>query len=304
MLSINVKKQAENQKLIKFVIKVLPLAPQSFIHKLFRKKDVKVNGKRQKQDFIINSGDVVEIYITDIQAKEFGFQNNDNLSKHVNKLKILFEDANILAIDKPLGMLSQKSIITDYSLNDAIIEYLGCEYGFKPSIVNRLDRNTSGIVLAGKTYEGLKELNRIFRERLVDKFYLTLVHGKIKNDIYSEAKISRSDNISKVGELGSTIKTSVQPLRYVKECTLCRVQIHTGKTHQIRAHMAYLGYPLVGDRKYGSRFPIKYYLLHCEEMKIRENNLGIKDLVILAELSEDSYFIKTLRGIEDGNLGN
>lgn len=303
MLSINVKKEASNQKLIKFVEKVLPYAPKNFVYKLFRKKDVKVNGKWQKEDYIIFENDKIDIYITENQLKDFRVKDSCKYNSDLS-IPILYENENVLFMNKPLGVLSQKVHKTDASVNDFVISYLKYEDGFKPSIVNRLDRNTSGIICAGKNYNALRELSNIFRYKKIRKIYTTIVKGHINHIIHDIAKISREGMKSEISENGKGIETKITPIKYINGYTICEVEIFTGRTHQIRAHMSYLGYPILGDTKYGDKNKnIKHHILHCSKLYLEKNEvLNLKNICIEAELPK--YIRDVIKRIENGNMGN
>lgn len=210
-------------------------------------------------------------------------------------ISILYEDDNILAACKPAGVLSQKAKAENISLNEWLIGYLLEERGFppedlrtfKPSVCNRLDRNTSGIVLCGKSLGGSQYLSRHIRDRSIRKFYRTICAGEIKREITlrgylkkdggkNRVRVSRLAVEAPVNE-GSTgesdyIETICRPLQISKGYTLVEAELITGKTHQIRAHLADAGHPLIGDYKYGDsrinrffreRYGLEHQLLHA-----------------------------------------
>lgn len=202
-------------------------------------------------------------------CKKTGKEN----SAQAVKLDIIYEDSHILIVNKPSGMLSQKAKESDISLNEHILNYL-IQSGhlpveqlrtFKPSICNRLDRNTSGLVIGAKTLVAAQEMGRLLKERRAGKYYLALVKGQVtrkerirgwlaKDEAKNQARISREPL-----ENGAPIETAYEPLAANKEMTLLKVELVTGKTHQIRSHLAGIGHPLAGDRKYGDAAFNRYF---------------------------------------------
>lgn len=252
------------QRLDKFLRKLLKDVPLSKIFKALRKGDIRVNGKKQKENYSLQLDDIVEIkYI----------QSNTEKSKpkfikvESGGLKITYEDENLLVVEKWPGVLvhpDQKG--HEATLTDYVLSYLNekgdylpeSEVTFTPASCNRLDRNTSGIVIFGKTFEGLRELNEIIREGKVDKYYNALVKGKIKDGLYKgyilkneEVNISKvyDDNVPNSKEIAMEVKTVQTNGAY----SLLEINLITGRSHQIRAHLAQLGTPIIGDNKYGDR---------------------------------------------------
>ena len=242
-------------------------------------------------------------------------------------ISVLYEDPHVLILNKPVGILSQKAAPEDLSLNEWMIGYL-LQGGklqteelalFRPSVVNRLDRNTSGLVLCGKSLEGSRELSRILRERTVRKFYRTIVAGKLKAGGELKGVLVKDEKHNKVGILasgtgaslpetvgsGSPVHTVYRPLADLGDATYLEVELITGKTHQIRAHLASIGHPVLGDNKYGDKainqaYRAKYrlttQLLHAYRLEFQPcdgalANLGGK--TILAPLPR--IFRKILR---------
>ena len=211
----------------------------------------------------------------------------------------MYEDDEILVVSKPAGLLThpEKSSDTD-TLIDQVLYYLyqkgqytpAAESSFTPALCNRLDRNTSGIVIAGKTLQGVQAVNEIIRSRKLNKFYLTLVAGEIHEAGEITAYLTKDTEknqvrISKREGSGARTMTKYRPLAHAKGYTLLEIQLITGKTHQIRAHMQAIGHPVAGDRKYGSeatnrKFREEYALsnqfLHAlrVEWKEQEGPLG------------------------------
>ena len=247
----------------KYVFKVLPAAPLSFIYKLFRKKDIKVNGHHEDKKYRLTTNEKVAIYINDAQFNEF--QKEKDLTPNL-KIKdwIIYEDENVLFVNKPRGLLVQKSAPNDESLDQLVIEYLMAtnqydpkkELAFVPGPAHRLDRNTSGIVAFGKNHDALNILFDLFKNHdLINKHYLALVVGNIEKDkdtINAPLKKDEKNNKVVVAKDGKTAQTVYKVLKRYDNYTLLDVTLLTGRTHQIRVHMAYINHPVVGDSKYGN----------------------------------------------------
>ena len=265
MRSYIIQKSEEGQTLEKYIQKLLVSAPISFIYKLFRKKDVKVNGHHEDRKFIISENDEVAIYIKEEQFEEF---LKEKAFKPNNQIKdwIVYEDENVLFINKPRGLLVQKSAPQDESLDQLVVEYLiykgeydpNKELAFKPGPAHRLDRNTSGIVAFGKNHQALELLFELFKNHdLINKHYLALVVGQMEKDkdsINAPLKKDEKTNTVTVASLekgGKTAKTVYKVVKAYKDYSLLDVTLLTGRTHQIRVHLAYVHHPIIGDEKYG-----------------------------------------------------
>jgi len=250
-----------NQRVDKYVKKFLNEAPLSFIYKLFRKKDVKINGHWVKENYILNEGEELSIYVTDSQIEEF------NKPKEIEKVslnhQIVYEDENILIVNKPRGLLvhgdeGEKKL----TLSNEVINYLYFkgeydpknDHGFTPGPAHRLDRNTSGLVVFGKNLISLQELENLFKEKEeITKEYKALVVGDFKGERLISAPLLKDEKtgLVRISKLGKNAETFVKFAGKYGDFTLVNVQIYTGRTHQIRVHLASIGYPVVGDAKYG-----------------------------------------------------
>lgn len=307
MQKITVSSNEAGQRMDKLLAKYLSNAPKSFIYKMLRKKNIKLNGKKAEGNEMLQLGDEITMFLADETIEKFAGntkkvqQELKRVSKSKTKLSVLYEDENVLFLDKPAGILSQKARPEDVSINEHFIAYL-LESGqlkeeelrsFKPAICNRLDRNTSGIVAAGKTLAGLQQLTEMFRDRSMKKYYLTLVNGKLDKEEYIKGYLKKDEQTNKVS-ISKTVKdgyqeieTAYRPLATNGKITLLEVHLITGRTHQIRAHLASKGHGILGDYKYGNKEKNEYYrkkykldsqILHSYRMEFKKCNGALASL--------------------------
>lgn len=291
MKEIKITEKTYNQRVDKFVRKYLNEAPLSFIYKLFRKKDVKINGHWVKENYILQNGDILRIFVTDEQLNEF------NKPKSVEDLKITFkiiyEDENILIVNKPKGLLihgdeTEKRI----TLSNMVLSYLykNNEYnpngeGFTPAPCHRLDRNTSGLVIYAKNLESSQILMDLFKtHENIHKSYIALLDGIIEKNGKIEAPLLKdsSTGFVKVSSTDRGAKkaiTEYELISHNNKYSLVEANLITGRTHQLRVHFSYINHPILGDQKYGNfaenklfdeRFNYHYQFLHAYKVKFDE----------------------------------
>ena len=267
MKEFTVGKNDAGQRLDRFVSKTVPLLPASLLQKYIRLKRIKVNGKGSARDARLNAGDILQLYIND-EFFEEPKQDNAYLTVAVPKLNIVYEDENIILVDKKPGQAVHPHDGAEYgkTLIDHIQAYLYAkrewrpreEYSFAPALCNRIDRNTGGIVIAAKNAESLRILNQKIKDRELDKRYLCIVHGTpkpaegtLKGYLFKDAVKNRV-YVTKDSQKGAkTCITNYKTLQRKDGLSLVECELITGRTHQIRAQMAATGYPLLGDGKYG-----------------------------------------------------
>lgn len=274
MVSITVGKNDAGQRVDKFLTKTFPELPQSMMYKAIRCKDIKCNRKRCEISTRLCEGDKLDIYIRD-EFLQRPADEGPQFMKAGTSLSIAYEDENILIADKPQGLIVHPD--ENYQ-NDTLIGriqrylYENGEYdpdneqSFAPALVNRIDRNTSGLVIAAKNAAALRILNEKIRLREVSKKYLCIVYGEMKkkedtltgylekNEAQNRVYIDK-----KPGKNARTIITRYKTVALRPELSLLEVELLTGRTHQIRAHLASIGHPLMGDGKYGSNQQNKKY---------------------------------------------
>ena len=276
MQQLIISEKEAGQRLDKFLHKYLPLAPTSFFYKMLRKKNITLNGKKAEGKEKLLSGDAISLFLSDETIASFkqavDVKEYETAYAKLKGIEVLYEDEHVVIMNKPAGILSQKAKEGDISVNEWLIGYLlkkGAVTNtglstFKPSVCNRLDRNTMGLITGAKTLAGSQKLNRLISSREVKKFYRLIVKGRMDPATHKgellEGYLTKDEKSNKVtlspqktGEDASYIQTRYYPVKSFSDRTLVEVELITGKSHQIRAHMASIGYPLLGDYKYGDK---------------------------------------------------
>ena len=303
MKKIQITENDANQRIDKYIKKLLVNAPTNFIYKMFRKKDIKVNGKKVNEKYILKNNDVVEMFLYEDKFKEFtATKNIYNVKK---TFEVLYEDNHVLIVYKPAGLLvhedKNESVNT---LTNQVLSYLANkneldlsrENTFMPGPVHRLDRNTSGIVIFGKTLGALQVLNEMIKQRhCIEKSYLTICKGKVNQKRNLKGYIVKLDDQAQVKLVSKdypgalTMETIVKPVKYNNDYSKVEVTLVTGRMHQIRVHLSSIDHPIIGDRKYGDfelnkfvkkEFGLNHQLLHAYKIRF------VKSFGILAYLQD------------------
>lgn len=293
MREITITSIDKGQRLDKYLAKYLNKAPKSFIYKMLRKKNIKHNHVKATGSELLLDGDIITLYFSEETLENF---MSERVLKSANKkLNILFEDENILAVNKPLGILSHSEKKSDAdTLVDRILLYLHDNNVFSldktstftPAIVNRLDRNTSGIVLCGKNLNSVQALNKMIGIRRIVKEYETIVVGDLKNSGHLKNYFVKDKN-KNMGKIVNSfldgakeIETEYTPIKSNGEYTLVSIRLITGKSHQIRVHMNSIGHPLLGDPRYGNKvhnakakelYKVNHQLLTATKVTFKED---------------------------------
>ena len=339
MREIRITANDAGRRLDRFLRKYLPGASLSEIYKIIR-KDVKVDARRRSESYILNEGEVLTLYLSDEAFEKlsrgksgFGAASPANASKAKRTFKRVYEDDEILIVSKPYGLLTHgDSHEKKDHLANQVKDYLiaGGSYDprsekvFSPAPVNRLDRNTTGIVLFGKTAAAMRELGRMIREDDIRKFYLTIACGVIEKEMHLGGSLVKDEAANKVkildGGDGKDVETIVRPLRLLSfgnglRATLCEVELVTGRSHQIRAHLASIGHPLAGDSKYADRsavqvnkymrerFGLSTQLLHACRIEFLDSTAESETLGYLADKSFEAEAPARFREILHGLNG-
>ena len=321
MIEVTISNLEAGQRLDKFLKKYFDRAPASLIYRLLRKKAFRLNGVHPKGSEQICAGDLLRIYLPEEQIRDLRsapeertFSPEDLAEAERFERRILFENEDLLVFNKPAGLLTQRAERSETTCTELLRTYLLCRKRlsaeelrtFHPSPLNRLDRNTSGIVLCGVSLKGSQEGSQLLRSREIGKFYHAIVWGRTPDTVDERAWFrketvkNRAEFFRGPGEGRSEVHTAFRTLRRSGGYSLLEVDLLTGKTHQIRAHLAYLGWPVLGDPKYGPRkkndaVSAKRQMLHAIRLEFPEDHVpsGLADGSVTAPYPED--FRKALR---------
>ncbi|PKM53977.1 MAG: RNA pseudouridine synthase [Firmicutes bacterium HGW-Firmicutes-5] len=291
MIEINITPQNQHQRIDKFMLKVLPGMSKSFCYKMFRKKNITLNGKKINGHELCHEGDLIQVYFTQETYDHFATRIQEKRFESDGVLDVVYEDDQLIVINKAIGVLSQDDG-TAVSVIDQIRSYyeeknVQMDTGFRIGVSNRLDRNTTGIVLSAKSLPMAQIINQKIKNHEVVKLYKSIVFGKIDKDIELKDTIHKDHNNNKVsidqdGEI--MIHTLLKPLRWNESFTEVEIEIKTGKTHQIRVHLASIGHPVIGDNKYGNihlnkdfkrKYNLNHQLLHAYSYQFIEGDIPL-----------------------------
>ncbi len=339
MREIPITANDAGRRLDRFLRRYLPGASLSEIYKIIR-KDAKVDARRRNESYILNEGETLTLYLSDEVFEKlsrgkgaFGAKSAAGSSKAKRTFRIIYEDDNVLMVSKPYGLLTHgdshekkdhlANQVKDYLIASGAYDPRN-EKVFVPAPVNRLDRNTTGMVLFGKTSSAMRELTRMIREDDIRKFYMTIACGIIKEDLHLSGSLVKDEAANKVkisdSREGKEVETIVHPRKLLSfgnglKATLCEIELVTGRSHQIRAHLASTGHPLIGDSKYADRnaaainkyvrerFGLSTQLLHACRIEFPESAAKYEALGYLAERAFDAPVPARFREILDGLNG-
>lgn len=316
MREIIVGKNDSNQRIDKFLSKRFKTMPKSLMYKYIRTKYIKLNNKKCTPDTFIFENDKITLYIKD---EFFETKKSYEFMKASKRLDIIYEDENLLLIDKKPGVIvhQDKNFDSD-TLNLRVQRYLfekgeyspDKENSFSPALVNRLDRNTGGIVIAAKNAQALRILNKKLKDREIKKYYLCICSGKFRKDeetlkafLTKDEKTNTVKISNKKTESSKEIITKYTVLSKKDNLTLCEIDLLTGRTHQIRAHMSYINHPLLGDEKYGDRklnckYNINKQVLYSYKLRFDFSS----DAGILNYLNNREFKVNDVWFTENGNI--
>lgn len=312
MREILISQNEKEQKLLKLLQKYFKGQADSFLYKMLRKKNILLNGKKADGKEILQLGDTVQLYFSEESLGKL-LQERESTEKEIWSKKwqsaILYEDNHCILFNKPVGLLSENDGSSSFSVNSLLLSYMRTkgelskeqEKSFRPGIANRLDRNTSGIIIFGKSLGGLQAFAKLLQSHDLEKKYYALVYGDFQKTGLQEHFLEKDKGQNKAleSERGKRVKSAFEKLACVESSvgplSLLSVQIFTGKTHQIRTQLSLLSHPIVGDDKYGDTrknarlrktLPLSYQLLHAYSLRFPK----LPESSVLFSLSEKCFF--------------
>lgn len=306
MRNVTVNQNDSSQRLDKFLLKYMNI-PQSMLYKSLRKNCVRVNGKHVKDGkYMLKAGDELSLYFKD----EF-FKSSDSFKAGNTNIDIVYEDENILLINKPSGIVVHSD---DKGTSDTLLSRMQSylyekgeynpeeEHSFSPAFCNRLDRNTSGIIIGAKNAVSLRTVNEKIRNREIKKIYMCIVDGILTKGGTLSAHLERKEKKVSVTDTqtdnSKIVKLNYMPLAAKNNKTLLEVELGTGRTHQIRAQMSHIGHPLSGDKKYGSYENAKMQLTSYKLIFDFKSDAGVLNYLTGKEFSIDVPFAKQFSAIK------
>ena len=342
MKKIIVDKSEDGIKFIKYLKNIFKEMPDSLLYKLIRKKYYKINGKTANGKEVLKQDDIIEMYLSEDTFNKFYSNNKYDEAIHLNKNNkkfdiekvkecIVYEDDNLIVFNKWQGLLSQGNGSNDTSVNELLNKYLKevfsisknddnsdsmikNSYNFIPSVVNRLDRNTEGLIIFAKTYLFSREISKMISENKVEKHYKTIVNGRLENkngELVNLYKKDEKNNLAIIKDLDENLENgySIVKLKYKvidskENYSFLDVNLITGKSHQIRAQLSYINHPIICDKKYMDkplyeenihRFGFKNQKLIC--FKIKFDNFEHSSLKYLS--NKEFEILDNYRGIYD-----
>ena len=312
MREILISQNEKEQKLLKLLQKYFKGQADSFLYKMLRKKNILLNGKKADGKEILQLGDTVQLYFSEESLGKL-LQERESTEKEIWSKRwqsfILYEDKHCILFNKPVGLLSENDGSSSFSVNSLLLSYMRTkeelskeqEKSFRPGIANRLDRNTSGIIIFGKSLGGLQAFAKLLQSHDLEKKYYALVYGDFQKTGLQEHFLEKDKGQNKAleSESGKRVKSAFEKLACVESSvgplSLLSVQIFTGKTHQIRTQLSLLSHPIVGDDKYGDTrknarlrktLPLSYQLLHAYFLRFPK----LPESSVLFSLSEKCFF--------------